>query len=547
MGRSAGLSLLLCSIAAAQGLLIGPPVDSAAYRLEGSRFAGIARGGMFTVFTNGGPVEPVVVQSLPVGTTLGGVSMRIQVEGQTCEVPMLIVARTQATGVACSNLPVGTGTITYTFNGLTAPAQPIRIVEHNPTIFTNGATGEGSAAITHADNRRVTQSDALHPNDVFVVWFQGGGALPADDQPSPGDLRGQLNPRLLINDQPAVLDYFGGSGCCAGLWQLVARVPAEPTFGCFVPIHLNQGDTWSNNVSIPIAPAGQNTCGDAHGFDPAGVEAMRSNGMLYFPAVFGGYSFNRVPFANLNQAPADPVGLFSISGEGQLPSSFFALGLPNAVGSCQVRVSVAGIPNLFSPEPVLVQGGSGIVLTLTDSTTANVQTGFDPQNGIVISQTLPAALYARTRSARVNDSAFATPFGQFSLTGVTIEAAPPPRVDRSRLTQDLLDPVFRQGRPPREGPFTLVLSEAPPAGHFLQTQIFLTSGALTHIIDCTFQGGQTAYAIPERFFANISDSANGFTGGFVARVYGPPARRVLAPGSEVHAYGESILSIEVVR
>src|SRR5687767_2865976 len=306
-----------------QALQSGPPVDSAAFRIEGNRFSGIAQGGIFTVFTSNGPAQLVTATSLPLGTSLGGASIRIQVNDAICEAPMLAASRAQVTAIACSNLPAGLGSMTYSFNGQSAAAQQIRVVEQNPTIFTVGQTGQGPGVVTHADNRVVSPWDPLHPGDVFVVWFQGGGAQPTDREPSPGDRRAALSPRLLLAEQPLVLDYYGGSGCCAGLWQLAARVPVEPTLGCFVPLHLNQGDSWSNNVTVAVAPEGQATCSDAHNFDAASVEILRNNVFLVFNAVMGGYSVTQLPFASLDRALADPVGLFTITGLGYTPTTFY--------------------------------------------------------------------------------------------------------------------------------------------------------------------------------------------------------------------------------
>jgi hypothetical protein len=148
----------------------------------------------------------------------------------------------------------------------------------------------------------------------------------------------------------------------------------------------------------------------------------------------------------------------------------------------------------------------------------------------------------------VNESNFATNFGSFTLTGgLNINTVPPPRYDRNQVRQDLLESMFRAGGPPRNNPLTITFTEPPPADLFFNAQIVAISGATAHVVECVLPGGQSSYSIPQRFFANIPDSSNGFVGSFFARTFAPPRRIVLAPGVEIHSFGESVVSITISR
>ena len=534
-----------------QTLQTSPPVDSAAFRIEGNRFSGIAQGGVFTAFTSNGPAQPVSATSLPLGTSLGGgTSIRIQVNDTVCEAPMLAAARTQVTAIACSNLPAGLGNMTYSFSGQSAAAQQIRIVEHNPTIFTVGQTGQGPGVVTHADGE--SRRHALGPPASRATSSSCGFRAGARSPPIANRLpliAARLSLRgLLLGEQPLVLDYYGGSGCCAGLWQLAARVPDEPTFGCFVPLHLNQGDSWSDNVTVAVAPAGQATCSDAHNFDAASVEILRNNVYLVFSAVMGGYSVTSF------RSPASicahrSLGLFTLVGLGYTPTTFYLGPEPNAVGSCQVRAVTATQTDPYSQQFLGVQGGAGLLFTLDDGSTINVPTGFDPQIGGVVSPVVPFATLNRLRSVRINDSQFATSLGGFSVTGgLTINLLPAPRIDREQVRREILETLFRAGQPARDAPVTVALTEPVPENLLLNIQLGVAFGAVDHLVDCYFPGGRTQYQIPARAFANIPDSSTGLTGVFSAQTLQPgPIRAQLGQGVELRSSAENVVSIGITR
>src|SRR5438552_3584569 len=80
----------------------------------------------------------VIADAFPLQTTMGGTSMRITVAGTTVNVIMIYVVAGQISdqfgpvdqlaGIVPSTAPVGTGTITVTYNGQTSASSSITIV-----------------------------------------------------------------------------------------------------------------------------------------------------------------------------------------------------------------------------------------------------------------------------------------------------------------------------------------------------------------------------------------------------------------------------------
>jgi hypothetical protein len=77
---------------------------------------------------------------------------------------------------------------------------------------------------------------------------------------------GQLAPRL----------YTGRAPCCAGLDQMVVRVPEDAPTGCWVPVQVRAGGLTSNAVTMAVAPAGRE-CSDP--WSPLS-ETIRKGGRL---------------------------------------------------------------------------------------------------------------------------------------------------------------------------------------------------------------------------------------------------------------------------
>jgi uncharacterized protein (TIGR03437 family) len=115
---------------------------------------GIAPGSIFIItgtdLANPGPA--VLQSSAPPGiqTTLNGASISVTVGGVTTHPAMYYAIPTQIAAVLPSSTPVGTGTITVTYNGTPSSQEPIVVVPTALGLDTYYGAGTGLAVATDA-------------------------------------------------------------------------------------------------------------------------------------------------------------------------------------------------------------------------------------------------------------------------------------------------------------------------------------------------------------------------------------------------------------
>jgi uncharacterized protein (TIGR03437 family) len=170
---------------------IDPVVNGASYADV------IAPGSIFGVFgTNLAGDQVVQAPSLPLQTTLGGVSIRLTpVPGANAiSALMVYTTKNQIAGLLPSSTAPGDSNVTVTYNGQTSGPGPARVAARSVGIVTADSSGAGQAqaqifytASTFALNRyaqgRLGQFDTNpgHAGEAFVLWATGLGADPASD------------------------------------------------------------------------------------------------------------------------------------------------------------------------------------------------------------------------------------------------------------------------------------------------------------------------------------------------------------------------------
>jgi len=340
--------------------------NGASYTIAGLPNSGVAQGSIFVIFgDNLGPASIVQVSDFPLPTAppgLANTSVRITMGGTNYNAIMLYTLKTQVAAVVPSNVPVGTGTVTVTYNGQTSASAPIIVLPGSWGTFTRNQGGTGPSIIqnfnTEANQPFNTLLESARPGQVVILWGTGLGPVQPGQvaqeaaQALPGN-RTDINVRVFVSGREAAIDYRGRSGCCVGIDQIVFRVPSGVS-GCHVPVTVQVGNIVSNFTSMSIADNG-GVCNDPGGFSVAELERARANGGLRI----GGVSLVRSE-VTLNIPGAS--GTFVVeSGAG----SFFRLSLdqllnqsgvanPFNPGSCTVTVERVGAG--ASPPPAQITG-----------------------------------------------------------------------------------------------------------------------------------------------------------------------------------------------
>jgi uncharacterized protein (TIGR03437 family) len=258
----------------ATGPVISAVTNGASYNDPSLPNGGIAQGAVAVIKgINLGPATISVASNAFQSTTLSGTSVSITVKGTTVAGLMYYTSATQVAVLLPSNTPVGTGTITVTYNDQAGPASPITVVANNLGILTITSDGAGAGIVTYPDYGLVSTSKAANcggpntfcgaanPGDTLTLWATGLGPVTGNDAAGAGLGQNMPNIPLMVwlGGVQAPVIYQGRSGCCVGLDQIVFTVPNKVPTGCAVPLLVQINNQISNGVAIPVA-SGSRTC-----------------------------------------------------------------------------------------------------------------------------------------------------------------------------------------------------------------------------------------------------------------------------------------------
>lgn len=294
-----GIALLVRAAAAQPVVSSGGILNAASYSLSGLPNSGIAQGSMFVVFGSGlGPATLSQVSAFPLPGTLAGTSIKVTVNSVKLDVPMVYTLASQICGILPSNTPVGTGTLTVTYNNQTSAPATIKVVKTAVGIFSINQKGSGPGVLqnvnTETDRPVNTVISSAKPGQAIILWAVGLGPIAGNDADGvfPGPL--DVDAQVWVGNKQANVLYKGRSGCCSGIDQIVFTVPDDAAEACHVPVVVKTGNVASNYVSMAIARSG--------GACDAGTAAVQTAGSVKF----GQLSLTRI---------ITEVSLFGLTGQ----------------------------------------------------------------------------------------------------------------------------------------------------------------------------------------------------------------------------------------
>ncbi len=360
------------SLAVAQNPVVTPNgiVNVASFALAGQPNGAIAPGSMVVIFgSNMGPATLQVAGAYPLPTTLGGTSVKVTSGSTTTAAIMIYTSAGQIAAIIPSITPAGAATLVLTYNGKPSTPATFKIVPNSFGIFAANQGGSGPGIITNGSSQILGMTNAANPGDVAVIWGTGLGAVKGNEAggPLPGDIS-SIPVEVSVGGQPAVVNYRGRSGCCAGVDQIAFTVP-EVT-GCRVPVTLKINDVVSNYTSMPVALAGSKTCTDAGGPSASEVQRFTTDGVsLGWVLLSRTTSFDTVTSGPLGTSDSGLVSLFKYSAAqvNASPNPFTAPALnATTVGACTAFPggSVPGQP----VSPLGLEAGGNISLAGAGST-----------------------------------------------------------------------------------------------------------------------------------------------------------------------------------
>ena len=253
---------LFAGIAAAQPRITGIQ-NKYSYLIPGTPNFAIAQGCIFVLYGANMAPAGILQQGFnpALDKNLGGVSIKITVAGTTTEAIPYYVSPGQIAAILPSATPVGTGTMTVTYNGQTSATFPLTVVQSAFGILTLGGNGLGNAAVYDLNYNYITPTNAANPGQVVYFWGTGQGPDPNNETrpiASPQNLA-NLPFEFYIANKPAKVIYHGRS-TFPGLDQIAVEIP-DGVSGCYASAYAKTGNLISNFVSIPVAAEGR-VCAD---------------------------------------------------------------------------------------------------------------------------------------------------------------------------------------------------------------------------------------------------------------------------------------------
>ncbi len=253
-----------CAAALAAAPAITGIVNAASWVPTNLPNSGIAQGAIFSLTGSGlGPATLQQPQNYPLPTTqgLGGTTIQVTVGGVTENCIMVYSVATQVGALLPSATPVGSGTLTLSYQGASSSIA-IHVVGANFGTLALNEGGTGPAVVTDTNYNPITMINAAHPGDTLILWGTGLGPVTGDETEPPTQIDLGTGVQVQVGNQPAAVMY-GGRGSSPGLDQINFVVPAGVT-GCKTSIAVVVKGITGNVTSMAVAPVGQTTCGKTY-------------------------------------------------------------------------------------------------------------------------------------------------------------------------------------------------------------------------------------------------------------------------------------------
>ncbi len=300
--------LLACGASLAAAPSIARVYNGASWLPPALTNSGVAQGSIFTVTGTGlGPDVLQQAQAYPLPTTqgLGGTTVQVSVAGTVETCIMIYSVANQIAAIVPSATPVGTGTLTVSYQGGSS-STAIHVMAANFGTFTLNEGGSGPAVVTDTSYNPITMINAAHTGETLILWGTGLGPVSGDETVQPVEKDLKTGVQVFVGNQPASVLY-GGRSSSPGLDQINFVVPSGAE-GCKTSIAVLVKGVTGNVTTTSIAPAGQTLCGDHDNIlttanlqkaissgtlNVAGVQLAREgSGNDILEAGFGSYSLN---------------------------------------------------------------------------------------------------------------------------------------------------------------------------------------------------------------------------------------------------------------
>jgi uncharacterized protein (TIGR03437 family) len=142
-------------------------------------------------------------------------------------------------------------------NGISGPAQTLKLAPFAPGIFAANGQGTGQGIIVDLSYRLVDSSNPATAGSVIQIYCTGLGAVanePATGDPASATTLSSttVTPSVTIGGMGTTVLFSGLAPGSVGEYQVNVQVPAGVATGPAVPVAMSIGDVTSNTVTIAV-------------------------------------------------------------------------------------------------------------------------------------------------------------------------------------------------------------------------------------------------------------------------------------------------------
>jgi uncharacterized protein (TIGR03437 family) len=220
---------------------------------------GIAPASLFVIYGSGLCASAPLVTQTSAGTglplTLNGMTISVTVNGVTTTPAIYYAIPTQVAAVLPSTTPVGTGTITVSYNGQSGSASLLVTKSAFGTLTAN-LTGSGPIKATDLNYQDITPTTSAAPGQTIVLWGSGLGADTANnDRTYPMKQDNLKDATVYVGGVSADVLYAGRS-VFPGVDQIDVTLPSSGTSGCGISVVVVSNGIASNFGTLAVYPGG---------------------------------------------------------------------------------------------------------------------------------------------------------------------------------------------------------------------------------------------------------------------------------------------------
>jgi uncharacterized protein (TIGR03437 family) len=247
----------------------GGIVNSASFAPPLSPGGAIAQGSIFSIFGSKlGPATGVQPSAFPLGTALGGSSVKVIQGNTSVDAVPLYASDGLINAIMPSNAPTGKVSVQVTYGGTKSNLAPVQVAVSAPGIYTATGGGIGPGILQNFVATGVppinSASATATPGQIMILWLTGLGPIKGPDNAAPPTGTLPFPVEVWVGGKSVTnIAYAGRTPCCAGVDEIAFTLPANVPAGCFVPVTVRVGGTAvSNTVTMAIDGQGA-ACSDA--------------------------------------------------------------------------------------------------------------------------------------------------------------------------------------------------------------------------------------------------------------------------------------------